>query len=574
MITEIYIENIRGFQSKNIKLNLWPNKVSVVVAPNGFGKSSISTAFKCAEGKKLLVEEDDIHHKDSSLIPKLRIKQNDTWLEANPTQNEISNWARVVVIKSSIEPKAKVPRINGIVFPRPYLEISRIDLGPAVPKVDLKYDHAACKTALGPNGKIAANIKKICSPGSFRNLLFNEIRLIDRMDQVRVANLFGRVELAIRTEVGTATEIESAIENSFRTEIEQNADLLKILNLLSHEMQGTSWTKRLLVCMGLRAQLTNDRANLKQWLRYGDYAEQLKGTREFMAAVNGSWLTASVKESKGRVWVEFPDARSLSNGQRDILFFAASLLKVRQSDTRKPTILIVDEVFDYLDDGNLAVAQYFLSNIVQTQKREGKEIYTVILTHLDPKFFKSFSLSNQKVNYLGIADACVSTLMKKLIRHREDPAWKDELAKYFLHYHPENCDIREVFNTNFQLQKKYGQSREFYSFLRQEWDKLQSGGADFDPFAVCTFIRVEIEKLIYHKLTNEEQQVEFINTKGTLNKINYGDSIGIAVPEVCRLLGVVYNEALHNPEPSQSSAVALKLRNIPLQDMMRKAISW
>ena len=57
MITNIKIENIKGFGTTNnsFDLEIKPRKVNILVAPNGFGKSSITAAFNSlAKGKSRL----------------------------------------------------------------------------------------------------------------------------------------------------------------------------------------------------------------------------------------------------------------------------------------------------------------------------------------------------------------------------------------------------------------------------------------------------------------------------------------------------------------------------------------
>lgn len=62
MITKIQITNIKGFGSTNniLDVELQPSKVNIVVAPNGFGKTSLTTAFKCVmmNSRRLEVEKD------------------------------------------------------------------------------------------------------------------------------------------------------------------------------------------------------------------------------------------------------------------------------------------------------------------------------------------------------------------------------------------------------------------------------------------------------------------------------------------------------------------------------------
>jgi len=44
MLKVIEIENIKGISHKRFQLDILPNKPSLLVAPNGFGKSSIAVA--------------------------------------------------------------------------------------------------------------------------------------------------------------------------------------------------------------------------------------------------------------------------------------------------------------------------------------------------------------------------------------------------------------------------------------------------------------------------------------------------------------------------------------------------
>jgi hypothetical protein len=191
-------------------------------------------------------------------------------------------------------------------------------------------------------------------------------------------------------------------------------------------------------------------------------------------------------------------------------------------------------------------------------------------------FFKGYALRRQNIVYLSASQQAVTETMKKVISNREDPCWKHELSKYFLHYHPDNCDIKEAFNSNFGLPKRHGESFGFYEFLKGEWCKCISFSSPYDPFAVCAYVRIMIEKCAYTKLKTTAHQDEFIQEcNGTGKKLEFVELLGIAVPEACFLLGVVYNDALHRRDAiDQSSIIAIKLRNLGLQSIMKKAIDW
>ena len=58
-ISKIKIENIRGIESKEFELNIPSNNPIIIVAPNGFGKTSIATAFSSLKAQKIDVAEED-----------------------------------------------------------------------------------------------------------------------------------------------------------------------------------------------------------------------------------------------------------------------------------------------------------------------------------------------------------------------------------------------------------------------------------------------------------------------------------------------------------------------------------
>ena len=53
VITRIEINNIKGIEHLAINQNIQPNRPNILVAPNGFGKSSIAIAFKTLVANKI-----------------------------------------------------------------------------------------------------------------------------------------------------------------------------------------------------------------------------------------------------------------------------------------------------------------------------------------------------------------------------------------------------------------------------------------------------------------------------------------------------------------------------------------
>lgn len=53
--------------------------------------------------------------------------------------------------------------------------------------------------------------------------------------------------------------------------------------------------------------------------------------------------------------------------------FIALLKKAEMKLNKYNNILIIDEVFDYLDDGNLIAVQFYVSQLIEKFKKEGKK---------------------------------------------------------------------------------------------------------------------------------------------------------------------------------------------------------
>ncbi|OYR09216.1 AAA family ATPase [Brucella grignonensis] len=573
-ISKIVIQNIRGFDDTTLDVQFLPNKPNIFIAPNGFGKSTLSTAFNCARGAKLLVDEKDKHRQQEVRISLLKICHEGKWLTADETKNEVSEEFEISVIKSNIEAKAKMPRPNGFAVARPYLEISDLDLGPVPPKAVLNYNSSDYKILLAENSKLSPNLTKILNNSICSDLLSN-IDVIDKLKQKRCTELFDASLLFLVAAKGTKPDIAQRFSQEFTSAIMACEPIKQIVQIIEQSATETNLVERFLLTFQLHKLIEDNRAEFKKWLQRCDFERRLSNIKAFINDINGGWVAANIKETKGRLIIKFPDANSLSNGQRDLLYFTCALIKVTNSRSQKPIILIIDEIFDYLDDANIVVAQYFLSKLIEDFKKEGRRIYLALLTHLDPVFFKGYALQKQNRIYLGMPNQSISNTMKKVILQRDDAVWKDDLSKYFLHYHPERKDISKIFNETYGLPKKHGVSVDFYDFLREHWEKLVEGAESYDPFAVCAHVRIAIERCAYEKIGDLQRRAEFLDLHGTAAKLELAESLNVNVPEVCFLLGVIYNDAMHRKDNlDQSSSIALKLKNIALQSVMKKAVAW
>ena len=117
VITELHIENIKGLQNFELKQSIQPNRPNILVAPNGFGKTSLAIAFKSLKNSKLDLDESSYYNGDNSNKPILRLKlSTGENLEADDSHNSISSKFDIYVINCQLKPKATAQRYCGLFF--------------------------------------------------------------------------------------------------------------------------------------------------------------------------------------------------------------------------------------------------------------------------------------------------------------------------------------------------------------------------------------------------------------------------------------------------------------------------
>ena len=162
MITKIAIENIKGFGSpaKELKMQLVPGKPNIVVAPNGFGKSSLCKAFDCLKPQGIMLTEMDYYENNKDARPSLLVECNNVQYITDQARNEVFDHFQCFCINSPLKPESITKRILGKYNQtKDYLGIEHVILMKSTPVVkDLAYSSSEFKTTFGINGKLLPNI--------------------------------------------------------------------------------------------------------------------------------------------------------------------------------------------------------------------------------------------------------------------------------------------------------------------------------------------------------------------------------------------------------------------------------
>lgn len=577
-ITRIKVENVKGASTLEIHQQILPNKPSLMVAPNGFGKSSIATAFASLVPSKLKLDKDFFHKSDENLKQKLtlELQRPDGSLDilvADENGNTISPSMDVFVINSRLEAKATKRNMGGFTSASASLQINEIVLIDKIPeRVNFSYKVAGARQEFGANGKILPNIADLLSIPSLTADLYDQVDQLSKFSGARVQTKIGDLVGKINGQGGSSNVILDWIENNLLGDLEEIGCLKAIADTISQFANAPMRRVEAILSAYQICKLFNDDPKaFKSACEYSSYLYDKETFTKLIGSFDTTWADVKPKEQKSKLIVQFPKALHISNGQRDSLCFAALMQRAKKKLGRRDCILIVDEVFDYLDDANLTASQYYISSFINEIKGAGKQIYPLIFTHLNPIYFKNYAFSDQKIYFLNKRPPVVGEHFRKLILKREEAAIKAGVERHHLHFYPTPIDLSPQF-VALGIKQTWGKSETFHAHLKNEWEKYANNQEDYDPFAICCFVRVQIEKQIYSKIIEAAHKVEFLNKHGTKHKLNYAKEMGIEVPEVCYLLGVIYNDGLHyKNNVDHATPIVSKLENLVIRKMMFQA---
>ncbi|MDD2190837.1 MAG: hypothetical protein PHS11_08240 [Eubacteriales bacterium] len=563
-------------------LDLTPNKPNILVAPNGFGKSSFAIAFDSLKSNKIELDEKSLHKNNPVNKPYLSIAlSTGQTLVADENQNSITNFFDVFVINNQVEPKSKVQSFGGKTFAKTSLDIHPTVLVSTIPpKTGFNYVPAVVKTEFGVNGnKLLNNISSFFKCGALFHRIENEIDF-SRFDLKKYRDAINNSIEQINQQTGSANSLKSWIENNILPIIQGLGEYQKLIEIInSFKFKETTNNVDLFLSawqiLIVKYLLGTDFKKACKYLYYLDEKEDYTQTISSFNPVKDRFdIKPTEDKKKNSLIVNWPKAHEISNGQRDILTFIALLLRARRNFKKKDCILIIDEIFDYMDDANLITFQYYISTFIDEMKRSKRRIFPILLTHLDPLFFNHFCFNDSKikVNYIKDINIKSNQQILKLIYKRAEASIQAEVDTYYFHFHPNisHIDLTVEFAA-LNLNEAWAKPEIFLKKIFREVRRYLFEDSTFDPLAICFGVRIQIEKLVYDNIPDAENKRIFIEeVHGTKNKLHFAQSIGVHIPETYFLLGIIYNTSLHLSEGYDiSKPLGLKLENSTIKQMIR-----
>lgn len=585
MITNISIKNIKGYGDPAVVLNveLKPKKLNLLVAPNGFGKTSLATAFSSLKPKKLEVGETDKYQKSPLAQSSLSITLDGNTYTANQGQNEISKNIFPFVVRGKLKPGVIAKTFSGHSSTRSFLDIEKIKVRDVHPNCAIQYSIRSIRSGFGNNGKILHDISNCFDNYAFTYKVVLCFPCFERYKTQMRGRLIDEAKNKINALRGSSDEIITQVSGDadFFTELEAEQYYLEAIDILDHDNHLTS-LERFCLFYQLLILYKADVANLKGVNDRRAYEEIKRNVEESLETLNTTWKSITVNETAKELVVTYPKADEISNGQRDILTFVVQLIAFKSiMPKNKPSLLIIDEIFDYLDDANMIAAQYYLSEMILKMPQD---VYTVILTHVDPVHFRSY-VFNSILNVQTITTSLPvgSPAIKAFISYRErldrskptcDQLYSN-MSHYFFHYDPGMVDISGDLPGNVtNLRQLWGQEQNFLSYIIGECNSYLSGQAEYDPYAICIGIRLRLEKIVYDAIVNPAEKQQFLDTNKTNDKMDYARSIGVSIPDTYYYLSAIHNDADHLKDPNKDKACIYKLTHPVIKQIVRKLFDY
>lgn len=576
-INKIKIENFKGISNLEIDFDgFHPNRLNLLVAPNGFGKSSLAACFDNLKQGHLKISEDYFHNDDQHLQPLLLINAeiNGTKciLQADKTRNDISKLFEVSVIKSKV------------------CAITRQGWGDA--RATSRIGHEDLILVSNIPVKVDFNYKKSEFQRIFPKHKREVIPLIEFLnDQPRFSLWLWHFSLHDKLLQAKPGKNQELIEEELKKDVALIDFALMNQNIEEHEASRVIWAvlleyvkvdlERLMLFYQIVYFVRLNKKELLDYCRhilYKKWKEKVKGTISLLKT--SKYEAVSLVENDGKLKFKLLNFEKLSNGQRDVASFLAQLYAAEYDliyDSKKDfSFLIIDEVFDYLDDANIVSCQYFVAKFVDSFKYFSKSIFPLVLTHLSPSGFDSFKSQKMKAHFLkkrtgNTKEVNIRRIVLKRSGREITEADKDNISKYFLHYHiVDQTKLPPV-----GLEAHVKSSHSLHSLSLKHMKRYLDGQTDFDPFSVCTSLRVELEKYVYNLIEQGNDKSDFLLVHGTSEKFSFAEEKGTRVPEIFYLLGIIYNEGLHAKDDRVNfieSKIVSQLENQVIFNLIKKCM--
>ena len=388
IIKNIHLKYFKGIQDKEFELNIHPNILNLLVAPNGFGKSSIAHSFNAineANGNLEPKNEDWYYRNEGRYYdsftekPELHLTDNEGIYYADLHDGDIAKKYNIYVINSklSTETEENHQRKSSIIESK--FTIEKIPfIGKKIRQAN--FENFTLNTFYEKwsitNKKVYKNHKEFLSNKDFicelsktienQNITMNIIDIVKKINDIPSSK--------------TTVEMMDYISSNIIPKI-SNPIIVELMNRCNFENNKADAliTVILFIFLTNTDTFENALAFHKQTLEDQKIEQEINNFNTTIGKVYTSYYEGGE--------FNFPAPDIISNGQRDILTLVTQLLMAKRYITKEYGIIVIDEVFDYLDESNIIAIQYYILRMINEFKKKNQKVYILLLTHIDPMYY-------------------------------------------------------------------------------------------------------------------------------------------------------------------------------------------
>ena len=312
-ITEITIKNIRGFKEKTLKFDngneILPNKINTLVAPNGYGKSSLYKAFDCIKPMTFSANDKDKYNSLEKEPSSLSIKLNtETYTQRGICEKtEISKKFNIECINQKVSPTTKKrggkyvsakSKIDDLIIEREPKR-QKFEFNIEIPNLDqnkrkvLRYKNFFTDTKKSKLTGIKA--------GLAYSLSENKEDLKNISTQIKYSKFFSSLTDFINGSSKTKkNDIYQAIEKEFSSKLDKLNHLKNIHSAISKYDNSKHFGQILIICHILYLYKTTKSKEFTDWLKWSQYDVRKSKLKKLVGDINIGAFNAKLKTKKKR----------------------------------------------------------------------------------------------------------------------------------------------------------------------------------------------------------------------------------------------------------------------------------
>jgi len=537
----------------------------------------------------LAIYDKDLYQHNPNNHPKLEVElcgeYAGTYVSTDAEGN-ISRNITLCTINSPLYAKSTTRGLGRNVAATADLRVEQVVVYSRIPEsCSLNYSYRGISSIYGNKRKLFINISEMLKDCSnIESLLEIKDCFKKCCTQQGIQTIF-TVFLDACLENGTAEMIKGQISQDEINAVYANSNIHTLLDCISNmNSKPDGWSDidaiftAIQLCNLFKSYLDSGENDiLKNVYAFLSYKQTKALIDERLNLFNTTGRSVQTHEEHGKLVINFERASSMSNGERDILSFISNLTKFEISFKKQVGILIIDEVFDYLDGSNMLAVQYYLSQLIDRCKSLGKILFPIIFTHLDPEVFANYYFNKIKVHYISsFATMNINSPIVKLLRLREDGSLsedeKEEIEKYYIHYINQEHLLSDQLAAQITIDF-HDSNTDFRQAMYNEIENEYLLEHAYNPIMVVAGIRIRIEELVYGELADTDHD-EFIQQHKVINKLHFAEEHGVDVPELYYLLQPMYNDSLHlsgdnNAVVRKMKSCYLKTNNLHIRRMVQ-----